>query len=158
MKKLMFLLAAASLSSVAFAQQKSNSQNVLVGESVEVETNHFFDNWFFSVGGGAQVLFGDQSDLGKFKKRIAPALQISIGKWFTPGLGLRLQYSGLQSKSFSSEPSAYSKPHMLSEGYYQDKFNYMNLHGDILFNVSNMIAGYNEDRIYDFVPFSCPGV
>ena len=30
MKKLMFLLAAASLSSVAFAQQKSNSQNVLV--------------------------------------------------------------------------------------------------------------------------------
>ena len=157
MKKLMFLLAAASLSSVAFAQQKSNSQNVLVGESVDVmevpvdkykvETNHFFDNWFFSVGGGAQVLFGDQSDLGKFKKRIAPALQISIGKWFTPGLGLRLQYSGLQSKSFSSEPSAYSKPHMLSEGYYQDKFNYMNLHGDILFNVSNMIAGYNEDRI-----------
>ena len=59
MKKLMFLLAAASLSSVAFAQQKSNSQNVLVGESVDVmevpvdkykvETNHFFDNWFFSV-------------------------------------------------------------------------------------------------------------
>ena len=57
MKKLMFLLAAASLSSVAFAQQKSNSQNVLVGESVDVmevpvdkykvETNHFFDNWFF---------------------------------------------------------------------------------------------------------------
>lgn len=51
MKKLMFLLAAASLSSVAFAQQKSNSQNVLVGESVDVmevpvdkykvETNHF---------------------------------------------------------------------------------------------------------------------
>ena len=79
---------------------------------------------------------------------LLPALQISIGKWFTPGLGLRLQYSGLQSKSFSSEPSAYSKPHMLSEGYYQDKFNYMNLHGDILFNVSNMIAGYNEDRIY----------
>lgn len=27
------------------------------------------------------------------------------------------------------------------------------MHGDILFNVSNMIAGYNEDRIYDFVPF-----
>lgn len=55
MKKLMFLLAAASLSSVAFAQQKSNSQNVLVGESVDVmevpvdkykvETNRFFDNW-----------------------------------------------------------------------------------------------------------------
>lgn len=163
MKKLMFLLAAASLSSVAFAQQRTNPQNVLVGESIDVmevpvdkykvETNRFFDNWFFSVAGGAQVLFGDQSDLGKFKKRIAPALQVSLGKWFTPGLGLRLQYSGLQSRSFSAEPSVYSKPHMLSEGYYEDKFNYMNLHGDILLNVSNMLGGYNEDRVYDFVPF-----
>lgn len=161
MKKLMFLLAAAGFSSVAFAQQKDNAQSVLTDESVmevpvnkyKVETNRFFDNWFFSVGGGAQVLFGDQSDLGKFKKRIAPALQVSVGKWFTPGLGLRLQYSGLQSKSFSAEPSPYSNPQMLKEGYYQDKFNYMNLHGDILFNVSNMLAGYNPDRVYDFVPF-----
>ena len=163
MKKLMFALAIASISSATFAQQSNKSQNAIVSESVDVmevpvdkykvETNRFFDNWFFSVGGGAQVLFGDQSDLGKFGKRIAPALNVSIGKWFTPGLGLRLQYSGLQSKSFSSEPSAYSKPHMLSEGYYQDKFNYMNLHGDILFNISNMLAGYNPDRIYDAVPF-----
>ena len=112
MKKLMFLLAAASLSSVAFAQARKQFTkrpcrrecrcNGGTCDKYKVETNHFFDNWFFSVGGGAQVLFGDQSDLGKFKKRIAPALQISIGKWFTPGLGLRLQYSGLQSKSFSS--------------------------------------------------------
>lgn len=162
MKKLMFALAVASLSSVAFAQQSNQSQNAIVGESIDVMqvpvdkykvvTNKFFDNWFFSVGGGAQVLFGDESNLGKFGKRIAPTLQVSIGKWFTPGLGLRLQYSGLQSKSFSSDPSAYSHQ-MLSEGYYQDKFNYMNLHGDILFNVSNMLAGYNPDRVYDLVPF-----
>lgn len=162
MKKLMFALAVASLSSVAFAQQSNQSQNAIVGESIDVMqvpvdkykvvTNKFFDNWFFSVGGGAQVLFGDESNLGKFGKRIAPTLQVSVGKWFTPGLGLRLQYSGLQSKSFSSDPSAYSHQ-MLSEGYYQDKFNYMNLHGDILFNVSNMLAGYNPDRVYDLVPF-----
>lgn len=51
MKKVMFLLAAASFSSVAFAQQKNNSQNILIGESVnvmevpvdkyKVETNRF---------------------------------------------------------------------------------------------------------------------
>ena len=166
MKKLMFLLAAASLSSVAFAQQKSNSQNVLVGESVDVmevpvdkykvETNHFFDNWFFSVGGGAQVLFGDQSDLGKFKKRIAPALQISIGKWFTPGLGLRLQYSGLQSKSFSSEPSAYSKPHMLSEGYYQDKFNYSKSPVKYVFSATSSTSIFvPKNETYDDTRRSC---
>lgn len=163
MKKLMFALAVASLSSVAFAQQSNRAQNAIVGESVDVMqvpvdkykvvTNKFFDNWFFSVGGGAQVLLGDESNLGSFGKRIAPALNVSIGKWFTPGLGLRLQYSGLQAKSFSSEPSVYSRPQMLKEGYYEDKFNYMNLHGDILFNISNMFAGYNPDRVYDAVPY-----
>lgn len=163
MKKLMFALALASIGSTAWAQQQPQPQNALVSESVDVMevptdpyqvvTNRFFDNWFFSVGGGAQVLFGDQSNLGKFGKRIAPALHLSVGKWFTPGLGLRLQYSGLQAKSFSREPSVYSHPHRWKEGYYKDKFNYMNLHGDILFNLSNLLAGYNPDRVYDCVPF-----
>lgn len=31
-------------------------------------------------------------------------MNISVGKWFTPGLGLRLQYSGLQAKGFTMDP------------------------------------------------------
>ena len=71
MKKLMFALAVASLSSGVYAQQGSSSSSspVIVEESAEVmevptdkykvETNRFFDNWFLSFGGGAQVLFDD---------------------------------------------------------------------------------------------------
>ena len=45
-----------------YRQQKRRVMEVPV-DKYKVETNRFFDNWFFSVGGGAQVLFGDQSDL-----------------------------------------------------------------------------------------------
>ena len=165
MKKLMFALAAASLSSVAFAQQGSSSSSpVIVGESVEVmevptdkykvETNRFFDNWFISFGGGAQVLFDDYGHELNLKKRISPAFNVAVGKWFTPGLGLRLQLSGVQAKSAARmEGAPYTHGAEQPGGYYDQKFNYLNLHGDILFNVSGMIAGYNPDRVYDFVPY-----
>lgn len=168
MKKLMFTLAIVSLSSVAFAQQgsgTSSSYPVMVEESAEmmvvptekykVETNRFFDNWFISFGGGAQVLFDDYGDKMDFKKRISPTFNVAIGKWFTPGLGLRLQLSGIQVKSYAiSENTPYIKGAEQPNGYYEQKFNYLNLHGDILFNVSGMLGGYNPDRVYDFIPYT----
>lgn len=164
MRKFMFALAAASLSTVAVAQVNSSYRPTgMVVESAEVmavpesrysvETNRFFDNWFLSFGAGAQVLFGDYSDYGDFKDRVAPAFNVALGKWFTPGLGLRLQFSGFQAKSYSTSKSAYTKGRADSEGFYKSKFSYMNLHGDILFNVSNMLAGYNSERVYDFTPY-----
>lgn len=165
MKKLMFVLAAASLSSMAFAQGWNNSNNsgVMVEESTEVmevpvskysvETNSFWSNWFLDFGAGAQVMFSDYSDHGKFKKRIAPAFNVSLGKWFTPGLGLRVQFSGFQAKGYSPLEDTNTSGSRDAAGLFKEKFNYMNLHGDVLFNVSNMLAGYNEDRVYDFVPY-----
>ena len=167
MKKLMFALAVASLSSGVYAQQGSSSSSspVIVEESAEVmevptdkykvETNSFFDNWFLSFGGGAQVLFDDYGNDLEFKKRISPTFNVAIGKWFTPGLGLRLQLSGIQAKSAArSDNAPYIRGGEQDGGFYKQKFNYLNLHGDILFNVSAMIAGYNPDRVYDFIPYT----
>ena len=166
MKKLMFALAVASLSSVAYAQRGNSSNSpVLVEESAEVmeiptdkykvETNYFFDNWFISFGGGAQVLFDDYGHDLKLKKRISPAFNVAVGKWFTPGLGLRLQLSGVQAKSSARmESTPYTYGAEKAGGFYDQKFNYLNLHGDILFNVSGMIAGYDPDRVYDFIPYT----
>ena len=167
MKKLMFALAVASLSSGVYAQQGSSSSSspVIVEESAEVmevptdkykvETNRFFDNWFLSFGGGAQVLFDDYGNDLDFKKRISPTFNVAIGKWFTPGLGLRLQLSGIQAKSAArSDNAPYIRGGEQDGGFYKQKFNYLNLHGDILFNVSAMIAGYNPDRVYDFIPYT----
>lgn len=169
MKKLMFVLAIAGLSSVAYAQQvttttrtpsgtvvRETTQVVTPTDRYRVQTNRFFDNWFISFGGGGQVLLGDFADRGELSKRIAPTANLSLGKWFTPGLGLRLQASGLQAKTFGLTDSynRYGEPVVDGDGtYYKEEFKYLNLHGDILFNVSGMLAGYSDTRVYDFVPY-----
>ena len=99
------------------------------------------------------MYFGDNDGKADFGKRLAPALDIAVGKWFTPGIGLRVAYNGLQAKG--AAPSAndlYTKGGKYSNGYYKQKWNMANFHGDVLFNLSNMFCGYNEDRLYSFIP------
>ena len=77
-----------------------------------------------------------------------------VGKWFTPGLGLRLQYSGLQGRGFAgSETADFVKSGKLANGYYKQKFNYMNLHGDVMFNLNALFGGYNSHRVYEIIPY-----
>ena len=83
----------------AFAQTSTTEEKVEYSEDkYKVETNRFWSNWFISAGGGAQIYFGDHDKQVSFGKRLAPALDIAVGKWFTPGIGMRLMYSGLQQK------------------------------------------------------------
>ena len=101
MKKILMLLAFAGVASVASAQQTmtvTEYEVIQVQDKYQVITNPFWSNWFFSVGGGAQVLYGNNDHIGKFRDRVAPTFNVSVGKWVTPGFGLRLQYSGLQAK------------------------------------------------------------
>ena len=100
------LLALSGLSVAAVAQNTTEvTEEVL--EVVEVRqdkyavvTNPFWDNWFVSFGYGATVLLGDYDAAGSFGKRISPTLNVAVGKWFTPGMGARLQYSGLQARGY----------------------------------------------------------
>jgi outer membrane protein OmpA-like peptidoglycan-associated protein len=135
MKKWICGLVMASLCAAASAQTTVEEIEVPV-DRYRVITNTFWDNWFVNAAGGAQVLFGDDTGQLSFGDRIAPALQFGVGKWFTPGLGLRLQYSGLKAKG------------------YERNWSYMNLHADVLFNVSQMVMGYNEQRVYNLIPYA----
>ena len=103
MKKILMLLAFAGVAAASSAQQVTVTETevIEVQDKYQVLTNPFWSNWFFSIGGGAQVLYGNGDNAGEFKDRISPVLNVAVGKWFTPGLGLRLQYSGLQANGFS---------------------------------------------------------
>lgn len=117
-------------------------------------TNGFWDNWFISVGGGAQIYFGESDTYGDLGKRLAPALDVSVGKWITPAVGLRLQYSGLKAKGWTNGLLPYSDGRADSNGYYKEKFNTMNIHADMLWNISNAIGGERIDRFWNFVPYA----
>lgn len=56
--------------------------------------NRFKDNWVFTIGGGAQSIAGIDDSKGPTADRITFAPQISIGKYFSPIWGLRLNLTG----------------------------------------------------------------
>ena len=158
MKKILMLLALAGLTSAAWAQNSTSEvveyEVIQVQDKYQVITNPFWSNWFFSIGGGAEATFGDNDSAGSFGKRISPTLNVSVGKWFTPGLGLRLQYSGLQARGFTYDAGAdYVKGTQLKDGYYKQHFDYMNLHGDVMFNLNALFGGYNQHRVYEIIPY-----
>ena len=118
-------------------------------------TNKFFDNWFISIGGGGQILFGEHDNVASIKERLAPAIDVSLGKWITPSIGLRGQLAGITAKGIVKSAAAKfivgtSADHA---GYFDEKFSFFNLHGDLLWNISNTIAGYRNDRVWEFIPF-----
>ena len=131
------------------------------GSKYRVETNNFWDNWFVSAAGGGQVYFGDHDRQASLGDRIAPALDIAVGKWFSPSIGVRLMYSGLSMKGATQKGAlAHSTgedvPGKGGNGYWleKQKFNYFNIHADALFNLSNIICGYNDHRFYKSLPTS----
>ena len=133
--------------------QNGDEKKIEKQNKYQVLTNGFWDNWFISAGAGAQVYLGTDDSKGAFGKRISPALDIAVGKWFTPGLGLRLEYSGLQSRGYAPYGTAYTLGDPNDNSMYRQKWNMMNLHGDIMLNLTNVFCGYKEDRVYSAIPY-----
>ncbi len=141
MKRLNIFMGAAALAAVFMtatinvnAQENGNRDefgNIVRGP---YETNRFGDNWFIGAGGGINMFFNEG-----YEARVAPSLDINFGKWFTPSIGMRVGYQGLNSQVMKDDV--------------RQKFGYMYIHGDFLWNISNALSGYKETRFWNFVPY-----
>ena len=165
MNKKIFLTALCAVAiSPAFAQTSNVEEKVeYSADKYKVETNRFWNNWFISLGAGGQVYFGDHDKQIDLKKRIAPALDVAVGKWFTPGIGIRFMYSGLKSKGATQDvisTPAHSTGENVpgkdgpGEHLRYSKYKMGNLHADVMFNVLNLFGGYNENRKWDLSPYA----
>lgn len=146
MKKLFIALIFACVSVTGMAQ------NADITEKYSVATNSFWSNWFIQGGVTWEAWYGNYEDgmgLSKspFKKfRSNPGVSIGIGKWFTPGIGLRTKLQGIWGKS-------------VWDGDNDGNGNkYWILNEQVLFNLSNLFCGYNEDRVWNFIPFFGAGL
>ena len=147
MKKLLIVLAFASVSLCSMAQDADPVQKY------SVSTNSFWSNWFFQVGGEWNAWYSGQEHGAGLSKspikgfRSNPGAALAIGKWFTPGLGLRTKLQGIWGKQVNPNPLR------------NDVGNkYWTLNEQVLFNLSNMLYGYNPNRVWNFVPFLGAGV
>ena len=138
--KFLGILALASILSFnAFAQEDNNRDadgSVARGPYV---TNGVFDNTFIGLGAGVNSVIEKEYGLGK----IGLATDVNFGKWFTPAVGARIGWHGLQNTSKSGE-------------FDKAAFNYF--HGDLLWNISNSIDGYKETRFWNFIPYASAGM
>lgn len=140
MKKFLIMLAIAGVSLTSIAQETETTT-----EKYSVATNSFWSNWF--VQGGVQwtafyssLEHGFDTSNNPLKSfRSNPQASVAIGKWFTPGLGLRTKVSGIWGKANG------------------DSFKYWNAQEQVLFNLSNMFCGYNPKRVYNCIPFAGAG-
>ena len=139
--KFIGILAAASFlfSFSAFAQEDANRDadgKVVRGPYV---TNGAFDNMFINLGAGVNSVLERSYGLGK----MGLATDVTIGKWFSPTVGLRAGWHGINVTSKSGE---------------LNKAPYHYLHGDVLWNISNAIDGYKETRFWSFIPYVSGGL
>lgn len=188
-KTLIALVALGSLSS-AYAQEKENQRAEDRAKMFRgVVTNKFSSNWEIGAGVGGQIYFGDHDKQMRFIDRLDLNLGVKAGKWFTPGLGVRLGVFGGKISGVSGWTGHnHDKDIWYNRGNYQGFVNhatvkngiatsgdvykhapaghypllettqkYLNIHADVLFNLSNMIGGYNQERFYSFIPFASTG-
>ena len=141
MKRLNLFYGAAALAAVlmaastsAYAQDNGNRDeygNIVRGP---YETNRLGDNWFIGAGGGINILLSEDYDI-----KIAPSVDGYFGKWFTPSVGMRAGYQGINFNSVQDDNTV--------------KYGYMYIHGDFLWNASNAIGGYKETRFWNLTPY-----
>ena len=149
MKKFLMALAFAG---VAFGSYAQDADPVL---KHSVATNSFWSNWFIQVGGDFNSWISNQEhglDLdngdhyGVFAgDRTSFGGALAIGKWFTPGIGLRTKLQAWNAKQVGPENPT-------------DDFKYWMLNEQVMLNVSNLICGYNPTRVWNVIPFFGGGI
>ena len=152
MKKFLIVLALASVSLTSMAQDEEPTLKY------SVATNSFWSNWFVQANFAYSAFYSNEekhegvakSPLKDFRRGLG--FSVAIGKWFTPGIGLRTKFNAMDGKSVVPN----------KQGSYTDvdnnKIKYWNLQEQALLNLSNLLCGYNESRVWNFIPYFGVGI
>ena len=149
------LLSAICLSALTVKANDTDTVSDSISKQVNVTSEHYLqilkptyltnvseaanwgNNWFIEVEGGASAFLGSPIGCGDVFDRLSPALQVGIGKWFTPAVGGRVDYQGLSFKN----------------GEFKS-MDYHFVHADFLYNLT---SGINCNDLglsrWDVIPF-----
>ena len=120
------------------------------------------DNWFITLEGGANMLFGKDDYHAAIKDRIDGNGAIYVGKWVTPIFGFRFGANYIMTKGATSaaEGNAFRKWNVttplkkgsdVQEGYYAQKWMGVGPEFDVMINLTNWWCGYRPGRVYNAV-------
>ena len=159
-KKFCMALLAMSMGVASMTAQVSTERGVEFPP--RVVTNSFWSNWFVGAGGGINLYFGDHDQHLPLGRRLGPSFQGYIGKWFTPGLGVRAVYEGQAWKGVSDYKDPTNQNHTEGLGkrgiWYKQRGNFGHAHVDVMLNILDMTTRYNPDRKYSIIPYVGAGL
>lgn len=98
-------------------------------------------NWFVSIAGGTTAFLGTPLGCEDLFGRLKPSYSLAVGKWFTPSVGARINYSGLQFKDARLST--------------QD---YHHIHADLLWNLLGRRYARQEQVRWSLAPFAGVGL
>ena len=94
------------------------------------------DNWFIGVSGGTSVFAGTPLGCEDLFGRMKPMLHLQVGKWFTPAIGTRISFRGLELKNSDIANTGYKM-----------------MHADLLVNVASYFYKARDEPRWDVVPY-----
>jgi outer membrane protein OmpA-like peptidoglycan-associated protein len=147
MKKFFMMLALASVSVAGMAQTSDVPEM-----KHSVATNSFWSNWFISANLSYSAWYSNEEKGNDFKKGVFEDFRrnlgasVAIGKWFTPGIGLRTKVNGIWGRN------------VLTEDASKNAFKYWNAQEQVMFNLSNLFCGYKESRVWNLIPYAGTGI
>ena len=140
MKKKMKTLMAGALMMFSVAASAQATYTAADGTKYE-----FKKHLFLNLEGGAQYTLGE----AKFGDLISPNVQLGLGYQFSPVFAARLQANAWQSKGgWNGFFIGNEAPH--TETY---SYKYVAPGIDLMFNLSNLIGGYNPLRVFNVTAF-----
>ena len=122
-----------------------------------VENNEFWDNWYIQAGLGMSLLNPYGANFANvFPNGKSFGINMGLGKWFTPEIGLRAGLNwqnGIVGNSYMSWIDPEDKP-----GGNHDGGGYGAAYLDAFLNLQNIIQGYNVNKKWNTILFPRVGL
>lgn len=119
-----------------------------------VVTNRFWDNWFIMGAVGGHMFAGDGCHgVSKMGEHYSPDFYMGLGKWFTPGIGARVQFGVGRSQGHSDFESVFAYGEPFEENgtlHWRARTDWWDISAQAMFNLSRLIYGYegkNSERL-----------
>lgn len=159
MKKITLLACACALSSLSLFAQDAQEVQYVEDANQGYLINSFKNNWFITAQGGIDAYFSHHDAVRDFQDRLAPAVNLYVGKWFTPVWGARVGVEWLWLKGMTANDGslgAIPNSHQ-TEGYVKERLSDIGPAFDVMANLTNLFCGYHPGRKYNFVLYAGAG-
>lgn len=131
----------------AIAQETASE--IVPVDKYSVATNRFWSNWFITAGGDYVASYTNQEKGLNLASSLFNGFRrswngdITLGKWFTPVIGVRAKTQMMQLKCV--------------DGRENPNFDMVNVNAQLLLNMRNLFAGYQPGRVWNISLYAGTG-